>query len=79
MTKIQVVGICSCCSQTVKLLKKKIDELNINAEISIMDDLKYIAQYNLMNTPAIIIDDVLMYEGSTPPTEDQITTILQNL
>ena len=79
MTKIQVVGICSCCSQTVKLIKKKLDDLNIKAEISIINDLHYIAKYNIMNTPAITIDDVLVYEDGTPPTEKQVTDILQNL
>ena len=79
MIKIQVVGICSCCSQTAKLIKKKLNELNIEAEITTIDDLSYIAQYNLMNTPAIIIDGILVYEDSTPPTEEQITAILKNL
>jgi len=77
LKEIQIIGACTCCKETAELLQKKVTELNIDANIVWLNDLKYIVDYQILYTPAIIIDGTIVYENSKIPTDKEIIKMLQ--
>ena len=78
MKRIQILGTCSCCcGETAKQMKKLAEKLGVEVEIEWVKDLVQIAQYGIMKTPAVIVDDVLVHEGGTPSDEQMREWILE--
>lgn len=73
MKKILVLGTCSCCcGKTEKLIRSAAQKNNVSVDLTWQKDLNTVVCYNIMKTPAVIIDDVIVHEGGIP-TEIQIT------
>jgi small redox-active disulfide protein 2 len=72
MKKIEVLGMgCAKCNQLEENAKKAVKETEVEAEVVHVADLKKIAQYKVLLTPAIAIDGVLKASGKIPSV-DQI-------
>jgi small redox-active disulfide protein 2 len=65
--KIQVAGPgCARCQQTEKVLTNAAQELNIDADISHVYDVKDMIQLGVRITPAILIDGKIVMAGRVP-------------
>lgn len=78
MKKILVIGTCSCCcGKTEKLIRDIAKKNNVSVDITWKKDLGAVVCYNIMKTPAVVIDDVIVHEGGIP-TVAQVAEWLLN-
>ena len=69
--KIEVLGPgCSKCKATEKIVKKAVEELEIQAEVVKIEDIQEIIERGVMLTPAVIIDGEVKIEGRKPSIEE---------
>ncbi|MCX7919288.1 MAG: thioredoxin family protein [bacterium] len=65
--KIEVCGPgCKRCHTTLKNVQEAVKELNLNAEIEYITDMKQMMDKGVMFTPAVIIDGVIKSSGKVP-------------
>lgn len=69
--EIKILGVgCSKCDKLEKNLNKALEELNIDATIEKVADLKEIVAYGVMTTPALVIDDKVKMVGKVPKVKE---------
>ena len=74
--EILVLGpSCRKCVATYDVIKKVIDETGIDASIRKIDDIMEIMKYNIMATPAVVVDGVVKIKGYVP-SETEIRKLL---
>ncbi|GAB3516375.1 thioredoxin family protein [Photobacterium alginatilyticum] len=73
MKKIKVLGSgCANCRNTADLIQAVADELNIDIQIEKVQDMAQIMAYQVMSTPAVVIDEQVVHKGSAP-SRDLVT------
>ncbi len=74
--EIKVLGPgCAKCNATMQLLERVIAENGIDAKLEKVEDIMQIMQYNVMATPAVLVDGELKIKGRVP-SEKEIKEIL---
>lgn len=74
--EIKVLGPgCAKCNATMQLIERLIAENGIDANLEKVEDIMQIMQYNVMATPAVLVDGVLKIKGRVP-SEKEIKEIL---
>ena len=69
--EIKILGTgCAKCEQTEKLLREAIQETGIAAQVEKISDVKSIAKYGVMLTPAVVVDGEVKIIGKIPRKED---------
>ncbi|WP_010421632.1 thioredoxin family protein [Anaerophaga thermohalophila] len=64
---IKVLGTgCPKCRTLEKLTRDAVEELGIDANISKVEDIMEIMQYNVAKTPALIVDGRIVVKGNVP-------------
>jgi len=64
---IKILGTgCSKCKSMTGVVKDVISENNIDASIEKVEDIVEIMKFNVMTTPALVIDDVITIKGRVP-------------
>lgn len=64
---IKILGTgCPKCQSMTGVVKEVISENNIDATIEKVEDIMEIMKYNVMSTPALVIDDVITVKGRVP-------------
>jgi small redox-active disulfide protein 2 len=62
--KIKVLGACcAACNATFENVKKAAAEIDIKVEVTQEDNILEILKYHVMQTPAVVIDDVVVCAG----------------
>jgi small redox-active disulfide protein 2 len=75
---IKILGTgCTKCKATIDVVEKVSKELNINPTILKVEDMQEIMKYDILSTPAVVIDEVVRIKGKVP-TADEIKGILTN-
>lgn len=76
---IKVLGSgCKKCIKLEKRIKKVILQNNINAEVEKVTDFQEIAKYNLLQTPGVVIDDVVIASGKLLEDDEILKLINDN-
>ena len=74
--KIEVLGTgCARCNTTEEIVKQAVLEAGIEAEVVKVKDIREIAKYGVMVTPAVVIDGELKSEGKIPDLEEVLEWI----
>lgn len=74
--EIKVLGPgCAKCKTTYQAVEKVVKENNIDATLIKVDDIMEMMNYNILSTPAIVVDGVVKTKGYVP-SEKEIKTIL---
>lgn len=74
--EIKVLGPgCARCKTAYSVVEKVIKENNVNASLNKVDDIMEMMQYNIMSTPAIVVDGVVRIKGKVP-TEAEVKEVL---
>lgn len=69
--KIKILGTgCSKCDKLEKNLKEVLKELDIDATIEKVEELKEIVRYGVMTTPGLVIDDKVVSVGKVLSTKE---------
>jgi len=65
--EIKVLGQgCANCKTLEERVRQAVLELNMDAEIIIVDDIMEIVQHGVMRTPALVIDGKVLVKGFVP-------------
>jgi len=65
--EIKVLGTgCAKCKSLEKVTRKAVDELNIDATVTKVEDIQKIMEYSVMRTPALVIDETVVLTGQLP-------------
>ena len=79
MKIIKVLGTgCPSCVSAEKVVANIVKELNIEAEIVKVTDIEEIMIYDVMRTPAIVIDGKVVIAGKIPSKEDLLPFLVDN-
>lgn len=74
--EIKVLGPgCARCKATYNVIEKVLKDNNIEAKLTKVDDIMEMMKYNIMSTPAVVIDDVVKMKGQVP-TESDVKKLL---
>lgn len=74
--EIKVLGPgCSKCKKTYQVVEKVIKENNLDVKLTKVDDIMEMMNYNIMTTPAIVVDEVVKIKGKVP-TESEVKELL---
>lgn len=75
--KIKILGPgCQNCQKMEEMASKAIEELNIEAEIEHIRDLKEIAKY-VMVTPGLVVDEKVKHEGKPLPSPERVKDLIK--
>jgi small redox-active disulfide protein 2 len=70
--KIEILGSgCAKCNKLKELVEKIVNENDINAEITKVEDINKILDYGVMITPGLVIDGDVKIAGKIP-SEDKV-------
>jgi small redox-active disulfide protein 2 len=62
--KIEILGTgCSKCKTLYENVKKAVEDIGIEAEITKVEDIPSIMKYGVMSTPALVVDGKVLFSG----------------
>lgn len=68
---IQVLGTgCSKCKQLEKNTNEAVAQTGIDATIIKVEDIMEIMKFNVMSTPALVVDGKVVVKGRVPSSEE---------
>lgn len=74
--EIKVLGPgCAKCKTTYNVIEKVIKENNLDVKLTKVDDIMEMVSYNIMTTPAVVVDEVVKMKGQLP-TESDVKKLL---
>lgn len=69
--EIKVLGPgCAKCKTTYNVIEKVIKENNLDVKLTKVDDIMEMMNYNIMTTPAVVVDEVVKMKGRVPSESD---------
>jgi small redox-active disulfide protein 2 len=76
MLTIKILGSgCPNCQRLASLAQRAVADMNIEANIEKVTDYAKIAEYHVLSTPGLVVNDTLVSAGRIP-SEAEITTFL---
>lgn len=73
---IKILGTgCPKCKSMTSVVQDVVSENNMDATIEKVEDIMEIMKYNVMTTPALVIDDVITIKGRVP-SKDEVLALL---
>lgn len=74
--EIKVLGPgCAKCKATYNVVEKVIGENNLDARLTKVEDIMEMMSYNIMSTPAVVVDGTVKIKGHVP-TEAEVKKAL---
>ena len=74
--EIKVLGPgCAKCKTTYNVIEKVIKENNLDVKLTNVDYIMEMVSYNVMTTPAVVVDEVVKMKGQVP-TESDVKKLL---
>ena len=74
---IKVLGTgCPKCKSMTAVVTEVVSENNIDATIEKVEDIMKIMEFNVMSTPALVIDNVVTVKGRIP-YKDEVLELLK--
>ena len=74
---IKILGTgCQKCKSMTGIVEEVVKENNIDATIEKVEDIMEIMKFDVMTTPALVIDDVVTLKGRIP-SKEEVLTLLQ--
>ena len=73
---IKVLGSgCSRCKQAFQVVDKVVRDNQVDAQVEYVDDIMQVMQYDVLSTPAVVVDGQVRLTGSVP-SEKQVKELL---
>lgn len=68
---VKVLGPgCAKCKTTFQVIEKVIKENNLDVKLTKVDDIMEMMIYNIMTTPAVVVDGEVKMKGQVPSESD---------
>ncbi len=75
---VKILGTgCAKCKLTQQVIEKVSKEMNLTLTIEKVEDIQEIMKYNILTTPAVVVDEVVKIKGRVP-TEAEVKEFLTN-
>ncbi|MBM6901809.1 TM0996/MTH895 family glutaredoxin-like protein [Phocaeicola coprocola] len=69
--EVKVLGPgCAKCKTTFQVIEKVIKENNLDVKLTKVDDIMEMMIYNIMTTPAVVVDGEVKMKGQVPSESD---------
>lgn len=69
--EVKVLGPgCAKCKTTFQVIEKVIKENNLDVKFTKVDDIMEMMSYNIMTTPAVVVDGEVRMKGQVPSESD---------
>jgi small redox-active disulfide protein 2 len=77
--KIKILGSenCANCEKLLQNTQQVVTKLKIEADVAKVTDIKEIVNYGIMSTPALVINDKVIFNGRNVD-EKELTKIIEN-
>ena len=73
---IKILGTgCPKCQAMTAVVKDVVSENTIDATIEKVEDIMEIMKYDVMTTPALVVDDVITVKGRIPSKEEVLALL----
>ena len=70
MKSIKVLGMgCAKCKSTVQIIEETAKAEGVPISLEKIEDLPQIMAYDVMSTPAVVVDEVVVHKGSIPAAD----------
>ncbi len=73
-TKVSAVLVlgpgCTKCKETYKVVERVISDNNLDVKLSKVEDIAEMMNYNIMTTPAVVVDGTVKIKGHVPTTDE---------
>jgi small redox-active disulfide protein 2 len=67
MKNIKILGTgCPKCKQTEAIVRQALAEMGMEAQVEKVEDMMQIMSYNILSTPAVVVDEVVQLKGRVP-------------
>ncbi len=77
--EIKILGTgCTKCTTLNNLVVEIVKEHNIDANIEKVEDIEKIMEYDVMNTPALVVDNKVLVKGRVPEKAELIKLLVGN-
>jgi len=71
MKTIKILGTgCAKCKQTEAVIRETLDEIGVSANVEKIEDIEQIMTYDVMSTPAVVLDEKVMIRGKVPSKDE---------
>lgn len=78
--KIQVLGTgCAKCKSLEKAIREVVEQNNIDASISKVEDIVEIIKFKVMTTPAMVVDGKILVKGRVPSNSELKELLTENI
>lgn len=68
---VKILGTgCPKCKQTARIVQGVIDENSIDAKLEKVEDIVEIMEYNILATPAVVLNEEVRIKGKVPSKEE---------
>ena len=79
MKSIKILGTgCPKCISTEAIVTEVVNELNIDAKIEKVTEIMDIMQYDVMSTPAVVVDGKVVLKGKVPSKDEVKAVVVDN-
>jgi small redox-active disulfide protein 2 len=78
MKTIKVLGTgCASCDKLEKLVRVTVENMNLDAQVIKEEDIMKIIAYGVRRTPALVIDEKVVFYGRVPSENELIQILTQ--
>ena len=71
VSEVLVLGPgCAKCKETYKVVERVISENNLDVKLSKVEDITEMMKYNIMATPAVVVDGAVKIKGHVPSVDE---------
>lgn len=76
MKNIKILGTgCPKCKRTTAIVEEAVKESGTEATVSKVEDIMEIMNYNILSTPAVLVDEEVVIKGRVPSKSEMITLL----
>jgi small redox-active disulfide protein 2 len=76
MKDVKILGTgCPKCKQTTAIVEETVNRLGIEARVEKVEDIMEIMKYNVLSTPAIVVNGSVVLKGRVP-SSDEVESLL---
>lgn len=69
--EVKVLGPgCAKCKSAFQVVEKVVKENNVDATVTKVEDIVEMMMYNIMSTPAVVVDGVVKIKGHVPTADE---------
>ena len=72
MKEVKILGTgCPKCKQTTAVLEQAVREMGLqDVQLTKVEDIMDIMRYNVLSTPAVVINESVVFKGRVPSLEE---------